>query len=316
MIFPWEKYEELPIQCRNTLQVFVTPVCNLHCEGCFARKVMAEGTEINLDEYQTAVGIAKSKGAEQINLLGGEPLMHKNVRDFVAFDRRLKLKTTIYTNGYYLNQWPIFEDDVKLRVSLYYAHGGYKSLDTLQANQPVDICFMVSRKTKVEELLEVVEDPRCRILFISSIRELDNPRHEFFDDTDNTMPVMRYKELVHEFLWRYDGPKEIHVSKRGVFESTINPGLHRCRFANYIPGGKIIQCPYDIVNLRYQEEYRFGIRPCQHNSTCLMSKVIYRRRVLFDRFKDARESVARWPEWKRNIGHGLGPTLSESGEVL
>jgi len=313
MIFPWKKYEEIPLSCRNTLQVFITTKCNLHCAGCFARKVMDHQEEIRYQEYVEAVANAQRKGAEQINLLGGEPTLHPDLSRMVMFNQDLGLKTTLYTNGYFLKDW--YESGAKIRISLYSAHGDYKSLDTLQVDYPVDICFMVSNKTTVEELLGVVEDPRCQILFISSLRELDNPRHEFFDDTVNTMPVMQYKELVHEFLWRYDGPKEIHVSKRGMFESTINPGLYHCRFANYIPGNKIIQCPYDIVNLRYQKDYQFGIRPCQHNSTCLMSKVIYRRRIL-DHFKDVRESVARWPEWKRNIGHGLGPTLSESGEVL
>jgi hypothetical protein len=141
---------------------------------------------------------------------------------------------------------------------------------------------MVSADTTVEELLltaiEVERDFKCKVFFISSLRELDNPRQEFFDDTKMTMPVMEYKELVHTFLNDYEGDMEIHVSKRGVFESTTSVAEHKCRFANYVIGGKIVQCPYDLVNLKFQEDYEFNKRDCQHNNSCLMSKVIYQRK--------------------------------------
>ena len=147
---------------------------------------------------------------------------------------------------------------------------------------PIEVCFMVSSTTTDDELLstamEVERDFGSKVFFISSIRELDNPRQEFFDDTELSMPILRYKELVHTFLDDYDGDMEIHISKRGVFESTTRIAENKCRFANYLIGGKIIQCPYDLVNLKYQDDYEFGVRYCQHNNTCLMSKIIVRRK--------------------------------------
>jgi hypothetical protein len=140
---------------------------------------------------------------------------------------------------------------------------------------------MVSRKTTVDELIETasyIEDNyNCGVFFISSLRELDNPRQEFFDDTEMTMPVIQYKELVHQFLDRYEGNMEIHISKRGVFESLVNTAGNLCRFANYFIGGQIIQCPYDIINRKFQDDYEFDKRFCQHNNCCLMSKIKLRR---------------------------------------
>ena len=88
------------------------------------------------------------------------------------------------------------------------------------------------------------------------------------------MPVVEYKKLVYDFLNVYTGEMEIHISKRGMFESTLNPGYNKCRFANYFIGGKIVQCPYDIVNSKFQADYEYDKRHCQHNSTCMMSKII------------------------------------------
>ncbi len=284
MFFPWAEYDELVVGKRNTLQIFITNRCNLHCEGCFARKIMGNKEDMTLEEYCSTVKTFQEKGGQQINLLGGEPLIHPKFREILGINRLEKIKTTVYTNGYLLDRYnPSDFNDAKLRVSLYCESGKNKSLDTLpRTDIPLDVCFMVSKNTTTRELLNTAQELEggynCDTFFISSLRELDNPRKEFFDDTAMTMPVMEYKELVHNFLKEYNGKMEIHVSKRGVFESTKNITEHVCRFANYAIGGKIVQCPYDLVNEKYQKDYEFGKRNCQQNNSCLMSKVAFKRK--------------------------------------
>jgi len=281
MKFPWNKYKELPVVRRNTLQIFITNDCNLRCYGCFARNIMGDDKSyMTLEEYKKVVDDSLIKGVERITLIGGEPFMHPDLDKMIRYNNAHLLKTTIYTNGYYLEKY--INPLAKLRISLYCKSGKMKSIDRLPKTETeIDVCFMVSRTTTVDELLEtsslLESDYFCGVFFISSLRELDNPNQEFFDDTDLSMPVMEYKKLVHDFLDRYEGKMEIHVSKRGVFESTVDLNVNKCKFANYFIGGKIIQCPYDIVNQKFQSNYEFDNRYCQHNSTCLMSKVIYKR---------------------------------------
>ncbi len=288
MKFPWDKYEELPASRKNTLQVFITNRCQMRCAGCFARNIMTDDQDITLQEYEHAVAKFKLlKDGQQINLIGGEPLLHPLINDFLHFNKQVGLKTTIYTNGMLLENvhfhWNENWEDVKLRVSIYCKSGGLKPVEAIpMISRKIEFCYMVGAKTTVTDLLEsaayIEKNFNCNVFFISSIRELDNPRHEFFDDTEMTMNLLKYKELVHEFLYGYKGNMEIHISKRGMFESTKTPAECHCRFANYFIGGKIIQCPYDIVNQKFQSGYDFGQRPCQHNSTCLMSKIIVRRK--------------------------------------
>ncbi len=285
MRFPWHKYSEIPSKRRNTLQVFITDSCNLKCSGCFAKSAIERNNpHMGIEEYKNVLSEFLKKGGKQINLLGGEPLLHPNLRRILHLNRERKIKTTIYTNGYFMDRYSK-EDfkDVKLRVSLYCEIGNIKSVRNLpKTDIPIEACFMVSRKTSLEEMCKTAEHMEknydCRAFFISSIRELDNPRKEFFDDTEITMNLLNYKELVHEFLKMYNGKMEIHVSKRGVFESTTTPAENKCRFANYLIGGKIIQCPYDVVNLKFQKDYEFEKRYCQQNNSCLMSKIILKKK--------------------------------------
>lgn len=285
MRFPWEKYEEIPAVRKNTLQIFITNRCNLKCKGCFARFVMQEKEGcIDLEEYEKVIENFLKKDGKQINILGGEPLLHPNLREILKLNREKNIRTTVYTNGNFLNRYTKENfQDIKVRVSLYCKTGNVKSAYELpKTDIPIDVCFMVSKNTTLEELCDsavyVEKNYNCKVFFISSIRELDNPKKEFFEDTEITMSVLKYKELVHKFLEKYDGGMEIHISKRGVFESTKTITGNKCKFANYFVGGKIIQCPYDVVNLKFQRDYNFNQRYCQQNNTCLMSKIILKRR--------------------------------------
>lgn len=252
----------------------------MNCEGCFARNVMRQSSEhMSLLEYHSAVSDFLDKEGVQINILGGEPLLHPNLREMLQVNQRKQIKTTIYTNGSLLDKFQ--EQDfygAKLRVSIYGLKGNKGMYNIPRTSIPFDANFMVSRETSLDEMLECAnhaeKEHKCKVFFIYSMRELDNPRREFFQDTEKTMPVIQYKELVHNFLTDYNGKMNIHISKRGVFESTTTLPDTKCRFANYFIGGRIIQCPYDVVNLKFQPDYKFNQRTCQQNNTCLMSKLI------------------------------------------
>lgn len=284
MLFPWHKYEEVASERKNTLQIFVTNRCNLKCEGCFARFAMKDNLDIGIEEYAHAVSDFLRKDGKQINLLGGEPLLHPHLREMLDVNRKGKIKTTVYTNGFLLDRYAKEDfDGIKLRVSLYCESGKVKSAKDLpKTDIPIDVCYMVSKNTSLEDMLNaasyIEQNHACEVFFISSIRELDNKEKEFFRDTGLTMNLFDYKSLVHEFLMAYEGNMEIHISKRGVFESTKTLTGNKCRFANYFIGGKIIQCPYDVVNLKFQKDYAFDSRYCQQNSSCLMSKIVLKRK--------------------------------------
>lgn len=283
MYFPWSKYREVPLERRNTLQVFITNRCNLRCTGCFARHIMkGSDKDMSMSEYESVVSrAAKLFDVKQINLLGGESFIHKDIQLFIDINKHLGLKSTIYSNGYFMENEI---EDAKIRISIYNFNSvkGATHICKSTKNQ-FDANFMVSASTTVEEMLQCAKylkdtfADRCKVFFISSLRELDNPRKEFFDDTSLTMPVLQYKELVHKFLTEQTYFDEVHVSKRGVFESTCTLSDNTCHFSNYFIGGKIIQCPYNVVNKVFQNDFTYG-NFCVQNNTCLMSKVKYIRR--------------------------------------
>ncbi len=278
MFFPWYKYEEVELQRRNTLQIFITNRCDLSCSGCFVKK-MKGSQDISVTEYTEVIEKAESKGVKQINIIGGEPLLHPDLPTFVDINNYKMLSTTIYTNGLLLDSCKDVDlYCTKIRIGVHNLQSGYKPITDLpKTDIPFDLCYMIGRDTTKIDLLESVKilegSYDCNTFFISSIRELDNHSKDFFTDTNLTKPVLHYKELVHEFLQINESKMNIHISKRGVFESTKTLPDNKCRFANYFIGGKIIQCPFDIVNMKFQKDYFFNNSYCKQNNTCLMSKI-------------------------------------------
>ena len=178
MRFPWDKYEEAPLSRRNTLQVFMTNSCNLNCNGCFARNIIKENNQnISLGEYNRVLAEFIEKGGEQINLLGGEPLLHPNLRKIISINKNAGIKTTVYTNGSFLGDYRKKDfEGAKLRVSLYSYAGKNKSTLALpKTNIPVDANFMLSVNTTLKVLLSSAElmkkSNNCKVFLISSIRK-------------------------------------------------------------------------------------------------------------------------------------------------
>lgn len=84
-------------------EVHVTDHCNLNCRGCAHFSNLCKPTFADLGEFEAEMTrMARLFSAvRQIYLLGGEPLLHPQVADFVRTARRAFPRTRIYlmTNG-------------------------------------------------------------------------------------------------------------------------------------------------------------------------------------------------------------------------
>ena len=60
--------QRFPIEC----QIFLTRKCNISCEYCTVPSKYIKGTELNLEEWLTALRRLKKWGIEHIKLLGGD----------------------------------------------------------------------------------------------------------------------------------------------------------------------------------------------------------------------------------------------------
>jgi len=85
----------------------ITYNCDGNCTYCFTKpdKTPANaGKEISAEEFKEVLKQAIPLGLEEIQLSGGEPLMHKDVFEFVRTAKHAGLRVGLFTNGSMLDK--------------------------------------------------------------------------------------------------------------------------------------------------------------------------------------------------------------------
>jgi organic radical activating enzyme len=277
-----ERWQEVISNPINTLQLFITNRCNLRCNGCFYRNRLGK-EEMSLEEYSEHVERYRDE-IDKIILLGGEPTIHKNLGEMLDLNRKLGLRTTIYTNGFNLKNLENTNlKDVSVRIGVYGAYSSEKPIANLERTKiPVDIVYML-RKDNVKELMltaKIAErDFNCKSFYISSIRDI-TLTGSFWRDTEETIPIEEYAEIIQEFVSRYDGNIPVlHIARRGVLY-TENTGqkVDCCRFGNIFPDNQKVICPFDISRNITSPELVFNKRKCNKHTECILRKIVLKRK--------------------------------------
>lgn len=85
------------------LEYHLADHCNLNCAGCSHFSPIAEPRFASLDRFEENLRKLKEWNFEigQFNLLGGEPLLHPQIRDFILITKKYLFNTRIVikTNG-------------------------------------------------------------------------------------------------------------------------------------------------------------------------------------------------------------------------
>jgi radical SAM protein with 4Fe4S-binding SPASM domain len=77
----------------------ITTECNFRCIHCYCNAGEKDDDELNFDEIKNLVIQAKELGIYELDLVGGEPLIHPKILDIIAFAKGIGQKILINTNG-------------------------------------------------------------------------------------------------------------------------------------------------------------------------------------------------------------------------
>lgn len=275
-----ERWEELPKEPVNTLQLFITNRCNLRCGGCFNSHNLGKG-DMALDEYETHVR-QHADSIKKVVILGGEPTLHPDLPEMIRLNQSLSLKTTIYTNGFKIKRLEeACLEGVAVRVGVYGAERSERPLASVPATGiPLTVVYML-RKDNIDELMHAAYAAEmrfnCRDFYISSIRDIAST-HDFWKDNEGTISNQDFFSIVQAFVSQYHGQLNLHIAKRGVIKSGYESEASRCRFGNIFPNGKKITCPLDIALEKYCEGIKFRENKCNKDELCVLRKVVLRNK--------------------------------------
>ncbi len=284
------KWNEIFVDPKPTLQLFITNKCNKRCSGCFYQDYLDSNSEMNFTDYKTK--IAEHPFIKKIILLGGEPTMHSELEKILNYNNEQNLKTTIYTNGFNLKKLENMNEEelknIDLRIGVLGLKGHEKSLSEISTNLPATIVYML-RKNNLDQLLQTMEfaekNFNCNNFYISSIRDIAVTK-DFWADTKETISMEEYADFVQTSLDKYEGNiKRLHIARRGILTTDQiekYAEIRSCRFLNIFPNNKKTICPLDIsLNIKENIDEKFHgfyARPCNKNYECIMQKIVLEKK--------------------------------------
>lgn len=138
-------------------EVNITKHCNLNCKGCDHFAPLAKNDYMDFVNYQCDIKrIAELFGdqANEIHILGGEPLLHPEVTTFLHEARQLfpKAEICLDTNGTLLSRmnssfWQICrEDGVIIQPTVYPVNVDYNALEDYAKEQGVKYRYLQKNK--------------------------------------------------------------------------------------------------------------------------------------------------------------------------
>ena len=83
---------------RITVNWHLEKDCNYKCKFCYAH-FSHINTNLNINQGFSLIDEIKKNDIYKINFAGGEPLLNKNVGEFIKYSKQQGLKTSIITNG-------------------------------------------------------------------------------------------------------------------------------------------------------------------------------------------------------------------------
>lgn len=82
------------------VQLYLSIKCNQKCIFCFNNNVIPDlFPDMSIEKSMMLIDILTKRGIQEIDVLGGEPLLIPWIDDFISYTTRFKLHVTISTNG-------------------------------------------------------------------------------------------------------------------------------------------------------------------------------------------------------------------------
>lgn len=277
----------------KTLLLFVTNKCNLNCKTCFNKISLGNSEEMSFEYVKKVVD--NNPLVEKYDIMGGEPLMHPQIDQILAYLDMKNKKIGLYTNGLLLDKLKISYKNLKLNLSFHSISSADPSLKPIegivdkilkfQDIYPIKICYLITKSNASElyKFAEYVEKKFKKIIKLT-IGALRDEADYWNNDSGNILPLENYIEIMKDFLRNYMGNLNIDFFTEGVL---FTDGLPRSqpdqinRFKCIFPNNKFTECLYDVgVDKKIEFDPELPIKFCDYErcprydiQNCLTDKI-------------------------------------------
>lgn len=113
-----------PLAGIQSLELEITGKCQLMCTHCLSESSPhASHGDMTPEDWRTVIIDAAALGIRTVQLIGGEPTVHPNWREFAELGLSLGLRVEVYSNLFHVNPawWDLFTQDGVILATSYYS---------------------------------------------------------------------------------------------------------------------------------------------------------------------------------------------------
>lgn len=261
-----------PLILPGALKIEVTKRCNLQCQHCLADSGPETYNELSLKQIKQLLIDAKGIGVNAVGLVGGEPLLRKDLSDIIDFICELGMNYSISTNGMLMSENIINKINrrnlVKVSVSIdgnqlyhnrmrrndFAYQQALKGVEQLvNAGIKVAIAMVVTTQNihLIRHVIETSIDVGASFFVINDliptgrgeqIKELCIPYNDYREMTKLMMKYRDYYKKDINILWKGMVPEGSKDCDMGQFiVSKCGAALTELTIDNE---GKVLPCPF------------------------------------------------------------------------
>lgn len=262
--YPLAKFKEnYASNHNNTISLYITNYCNLNCLYCYDR-FRSSNLKQSPNQYMDISYIKKivenNPSIEKYDILGGEPLMHRDINEIISYISGAGKNIDLITNGYYLDMLKITHRNLRICVSFMAIDSPLvdekpiaKIIDQLQYFErfyPMKITFLLTNNNQ-DKLFTMAEylEKNLKKLDTLTIGLIRNESDYWNDNYQCILPFRCYYERVQEFIKFYDGRLNIDIYSKGVLYTDKlqeSQNMRGCRSKCIFTEFQCADCPYLI----------------------------------------------------------------------
>jgi molybdenum cofactor biosynthesis enzyme MoaA len=81
------------------VHVIINYKCNFNCKYCYAKKQNQHFEDMSLEDYRKLLSWFRKQNIKRFLLIGGEPTIHPNIKEFISLALKNKFEICLCTNA-------------------------------------------------------------------------------------------------------------------------------------------------------------------------------------------------------------------------
>lgn len=286
------------------ISIELTHSCPLKCAHCFLNA--GNGEFINDDLMKRIISEISILGTKQIQLTGGEPLLHPHFFDYFSELYRQDREIQIFTSGYILNDsikeqlykfknkknilfqisvdgLEAFHDEFRgIKGSFAQAMKFLEYLKEINISSIVATCISDQSYTEISGLCKIIKEKGVKILRIGAISNQGRAKENNINSSSNDIISIRtlIQNLNQEFS---DQNFKVVFNEDNIIETKEKPVLNNCGMGQIImkigPDGYVYPCLMStmkigdlnsetIIDIQSKHSKKFELIKSPRNEIC------------------------------------------------